>query len=353
MTKELQKTGAELHTREGSSLLIAILMTSLLIFITISLNALITSETRQLGELVRKGKAEYLAESGSEVALYLIHQNNDGYEPTPDDTSVLFNLGENQEVAFQIDSSTDHIPIIEDYIRNLALEGGAIDKSALFDSLELNESVTIPLIDGTKQFEVEYYFPVPTGVHLPDWDILLWKLFGQNPNNPEGNIDSMSEYLPAFNPLKTGSGTTAYNPAKLGTKEGWTQGYYFEYSDGKTTVSIKAPNQSGIEKTVLPISAFLNDHDNNYLILTNALNPTQLIYGGLSLEQASRIKYRICTPDCASIDAKKATPQNLVPYYSIVQSSGRYFDTQKHIRTSVNHEGFLPVFDFAIYRTKN
>jgi len=339
--------------REGSSLLIAILITSLLIFITVSLNSLIASETRQIGELMKQGKAEYLAESGSEIALYLIHQNTDGFEPSPNDESVLIDIDENNHIAFKIDSSTDHIPIVEDYIRELALQGGAVDKSALFDELEINESVTIPLLEGAKDFEVEYYFPVPTGVNLPDWDILLWKLFGQNTTNQTGDIDSMSEYLPSFNPLSNGSGTTAYNPAKLGTTEGWTQGYFFAYSDGQKKVSILDPNEAGIEKTILPISSFLNDHKNNYLILTNALNPVQLKYGALSLKDASKIKYRICTPNCKSVDTGKATPQNLVPHYSIIESSGQYRSTQKNIRTSVNHEGFLPVFDFAIYRTKN
>jgi len=341
------------NIREGNALLISILMTGILVFITISLSSLISSETRQIGNMLKKGHAEYLAESGSEIALYLIHQNKPGFEPTQNDEAVTLKLDDNQEIAFQIDSSTDHIPIVEDYIRDLVQQGGAIEKNALFDTLDINESVTIPLKDGTTRFEVQYYFPIPTGTFLPDWDILLWKLFGQDPNSLSGNIDSMSEYLPSYNTVSNSSGTNAYNPAKFGTEGGWQQGYFFEYSDGQTTVTATSSENSGIDKRLLPISAFLNDHNNKHLILTNALNPVQLKYGHLSLEDASRIKYRICTPNCQSVDNGKATPQNLVPHYSVIQSSGKFQSTQKDIRTSVNHEGFLPVFDFAIYRTKN
>jgi hypothetical protein len=347
--------------REGNALLIAILMTGILVLITVSLATLITAETRQIGKMIQNGKAQYLAEAGSETALYLIHQNRPGFEPTQNDEPLIININDTEKFSLNIDASTDQIPIVENYVEELVLDGGFLQKSELFDTLFLNESITIPLQPDTVNFEFQYYLPVEAEVPLADWDILLWKLFGQN---QEGNTDSMTEYLPASKPI-TGSevGITANNPAKFGTAPGgWTNGIFFEFSNGElnefdiNTNPDEAVDQN-FQENYIEISRFLNEHTNNYLVVTNALNPRQINRGslarGITLEEATRIKYRICTPTCQAVDENRISLQNLVPKFTVIESSGQFGQTTKELRTSVNREGFLPVFDFAIYRTAN
>ena len=266
--------------RDGNALLIAILMTGILVLITVSLATLITAETRQIGKLIQNGKAQYLAEAGSETALYLIHQNRPGFEPTQNDEPLVININDSEKYSLKINASTDHIPIVEDYVQELVLDGGFLQKSELFDTLFLNESITIPLQPDTTNFEFQYYLPVEAEVPLADWDILLWKLFGQD---IEGNTDSMTEYLPAAKDI-TGSegGITANNPASFGTAPGgWTKGIYFEFSDGETEILDINTNEDqaldqSFQRNYIEISQFLNEHSNNHLIITNALNPRQI-----------------------------------------------------------------------------
>lgn len=349
--------------RDGNALLIAILLTGILVLLTVSLASLISAETRQTGKLIQNGKAQYLAEAGSETALYLIHQNRPGFEPNTNDEAITINIDDSQKYSFKIDASTDHIPIVEDYVKDLVLNGGFLQKSELFDTLFLNESITIPLQPNTTNFEFQYYLPVAAEVPLDEWDILLWKLFGQE----NGNTDSMTEYLPAAKNV-TGSegGITANNPASFGTiPGGWTKGIFFKFSDennpANNDINLNKNEDENLgqefQRNYVEISSFLNTHTNNHLIVTNAVNPLQIDASALgrdiSKEEATRIKYRICTPNCAAIDQKKVSMQNLVPKFTVIESSGQFGQAFKELRTSVNQEGFLPVFDFAIYRTAN
>jgi hypothetical protein len=304
--------------------------------------------------MINNGKAQYLAEAASEIALYTVHHNEPGFEPESLN-NVALNLTDDENSAqfsFSIDAKTSQIPIVEDYIRKIVEDGSGgteITKEDLFASLEINESITIPL--ESDQFEVEYYFPIAQDAPQSDLDILLWKIFGQN----EGGTDSMSEFLPAAaldqinNPNST-AGTRADRPASFGTvPDGWNGGFFFKFSDGAEIED----TDINTEREQIKISTFLPIHDNNTLVIKNAVNPglinTSLL--DISIFEASTIKYRICTPNCDNPNTN--TDEGLVPEFTKIKSSGKIGNIEKQLFTSVNREGFLPIFDFSIYRTVN
>lgn len=341
--------------RKGNALLIAILLTTVLTLLTVNLSQLITSDTRQIGLLINGGKAEYLGEGGSEIALYTIHQSKPGFEPTEiNNTPLTFSFEEDsdkpkEQFSYSIDATASSLPIVEDYVKDL-IKTGQLTKKELFADLQINESITIPIQDSAQKFEVEYYLPIETeGIRLPDWDILLWKIFGKDNAN---NTNSLSEYFPASGPTSLGDaastiGTSAENPARMGTDRGFNQANYFAFSsDELEDVNIFE------EQKVIQISTFFETHKEKFLILKNALNPSQINLGRLgasvSLNEAAVIKYRVCTPNC---DSPNEDDTGLVPEFTRIESSGKFGDIEKRLNTSVNREGFLPVFDFSIYRT--
>lgn len=333
--------------RKGNALLIAILLTSVLTLLTVSLSELVTSETRQLGVMIQNGRAQYLAEGGSEIALYKVHHNEPGFESELNNEALKLN--DSSQFSFTIDAKTAQLPIVEDYIRDLA--GTQVPLSEIFGELKINESVSIPL--ETNQFEVEYYLPVAQEAPQSDLDILLWKIFGQS--IAEEGTDSLSEFLPAAapdqinNPNST-AGTRADNPASFGTvSDGWNGGLFFKFSDG---AEIEDPNVD-TSRDLVAISDFLETHEKNTLVIKNAVNPGLLNVSSLdiSIFEASTIKYRICSPNCSSPNTR--TDEGLVPEFTAISSSGKFGQSEKQLFTSVNREGFLPIFDFSIYRTVN
>lgn len=336
--------------RKGNALLIAILLTSVLTLLTVSLSELVTSETRQLSSMIRNEKAQYLAEGASEIALYTVHHNEPGFESALNNEPLKLDDSENSpQFAFAIDAKTSQLPIVEDYIRELA--GNELPLSEIFGELEINESISIPL--ETDQFEVEYYLPVAQEAPQADLDILLWKIFGQ-PKAGDGT-DSISEFIPASAPNQINNpnsiaGTRATAPASFGTvSDGWNGGYFFKYSDG---AELEDPDTADTDN-YLGISTFLDTHDKNTLVIKNAVNPGLLNISNLDITifEASTIKYRICAPNCSNPNTR--TDEGLVPEFTTIQSSGLFANTEKQLFTSVNREGFLPIFDFSIYRTVN
>jgi len=360
---------------KGNALLIAILLTGILVLITVSLANLITAETRQLGQMIENGRAQYLAEAGSEAALFLVHQNRPGFEPKINNKPLVISYDESkrylpepvEQFSLNIEASEQTLPIVEDYIRELS-QGDVTYKSQLFDTLELNESISIPMQPGTTNFEFQYYMPVETdeSVRLPEFDVLLWKLFGVNNNT--NLTDFMTEYLPAAIPAQR-EPRTAISPASFGTQgtgQTYNCGIKFEFSEGNEDDDIQPLSPEEVEESVNDprpcdsVQEFVQNHNNKglRLFVTNAVNPSMLsratLAPSITLQEAAIIKYRICTPDCSTIDNPKSSgEENLVPTFTRITSSGRYRDTEKRLRTSVNQEGFLPVFDFAIYRTAN
>jgi hypothetical protein len=368
--------------KSGSAVVIALLLTGTLILLGVSLATLINNETRQIAEIIRNGQAQYLSEAGTEVGLLYTHQTQSGAQPKQNNLDQTFSLqnktnstnllfqsqnkenNTNSHFSFEISSLSNHLPILEDYQFNQAFQNKSNPniRKSLFETLPLNQSVTIPLTDA-KRFQVEYYFALDSGTNRPDWDILLWKLFGTNAN---GEIENLSEYFPAtgssiqgdknVSNIAIGSSSTA--PASFGTlnsSQGFNCGTYFP---AQSTTELKNQNNQTNEFITCGtfIQDFLDSHTNNHLVLTNGVN-TALFGENENLFDIANIYWRICTPNCNdsvvqnNLENKK--DQYLVPQFTKITSKGTQNQNTKFLYTSINPEGFLPVFDFSIYRTKN
>lgn len=369
--------------KKGSAVVIALLLTGTLILIGVSLATVINNETRQIAEIIRNGRAQYLSEAGTEVGLLYTHQSPRGSEPKNNSLENIFSLTTRQntrnivfnnqvnlsnnitnQFSFEVNTLSNYLPIVEDFTLNESLQNPTNPdiRKKLFEALPLNQSVTIPLTDA-KQFEIEYYFALDSGDNRQDWDILLWKLFGTNSN---GEIENLSEYFPATGSTAQGNknisnttiGSSSVAPASFGTltpEQGFNCGTYFPAQS--ETQLLTGENQSQEFTTCGQlIQTFLDNHSNNYLVLTNGVN-TALFGENEAIFDIANIYWRACTPNCSDSLLKNNLEdkenQFLVPQFTKITSKGTHNRNTKYLYTSINPEGFLPVFDFSIYRTKN
>lgn len=368
--------------KSGSAVVIALLLTGTLILLGVSLATLINNETRQIAEIIRNGQAQYLSEAGTEVGLLYTHKTKSGSQPSKNTLEEVFSLETRanstnlvfqnnpktnssiSNFSFQINSLTNHLPILEDYEFNQAFQNktNPIIRKKLFEALPLNQSVTIPLTDA-KKFQIEYYFALDSGDNRRDWDILLWKLFGTNAN---GEIENLSEYFPATGSSAQGDknvsnitiGSSSTAPASFGTltpSQGFNCGTYFP---AQSNTQLKTENNQSNEFITCGtlIEDFLNNHTDNHLVLTNGVN-TALFGENENFFKIANIYWRACTPSCSDSIVQKNLQnqenQYLVPQFTKITSKGTFNQNTKFLYTSINPEGFLPVFDFSIYRTKN
>ncbi len=372
------------ETRAGNALLIAILLTSILILITLGLARLITSESRQIADLIRNGHAEYLAEGGSELGQLIFYSTESSY--AGDDYKVEWEINSQPaKIEFAVNTTTNHFPILpKEYF-----EGNIDDqrKQLLFQKLLPGESVEIPLT-GNESFEVEYFLPNLEDTTLGDFtqadlNILLFKLSGEQENSASGDtsdmelrIDFLTDYLPAGGPDgSTGNiGKRANNPARIyiadSTEIGFNGGDFFEYSDGEDNpdrfnfddsgeiIYNNGEDYSTPRKT---IEEFLDSHENNILSLTNAINldqiniPTSFADPTKLEEILGSIYYRICSSNCTAAETSIKNEQdpiaNLIAPYVTINSTASYQSAQKNLLTQISRPNALSVFDFAIYRT--
>lgn len=370
------------NQKKGSAVVIALLLTGTLILIGVSLATVINNETRQIAEIIRNGRAEYLSEAGTEVGLLYAHQAPSGSQPSQNNLEQEFSLDRrlnttnlafgsqasqinNQTNTFslEINALSNYLPIVEEFTLNEAIQNSTNPdiRKNLFEPLPLNQSVTIPLTDA-KQFEIEYYFALDSGDNRRDWDILLWKLFGTNAN---GEIENLSEYFPATGSNAQGNkdisnitiGASSTAPASFGTitpEQGFNCGTFFPAQS--ETLLNGLGDSSAFTTCGTLIQEFLNNHTNNYIVLTNGVN-TALFGENEAIFDIANINWRICTPNCSDSlltkNLEEKDNQYLVPQFTKITSKGTHNNNTKFLYTSINPEGFLPVFDFSIYRTKN
>lgn len=311
---------------EGSSLLVAMIVMGILMTLSLGVSNLLIGTLRDSRMLMEKTKAWYAAESGIERAMLAIYKNPPGFEGD----NFEDNVANDARYKYKINATTKEIPLREPYER---------DKYA---TLGLNESVTIPLFKGTapedsvKKFHVNYYLDPDLKVHGPvveGLDILRWKIFGIT-------ADKRMEVINEFVPAKEGS--SADSPTCIGTAPGCTAetGYtgakfYKRGVDGSIDI-----------EPVHPIETFLNNHIQNFLVLTNIVN-IDLIAGfpeEAAKKNAANIKYHVVDDDDA--ENSSFTLPNIK-----IESDGFSGETKQSLDLEVKRDTFLPVFNYALYRT--
>lgn len=315
---------------EGSALLIALIIMGVLMTLALGVSELMIGTIKDSRILLEKGRAWYAAESGLEQALFEVYNSPPGFE-----NEKTFELnGQNLKYNYKISAAAKQIPNKEPFEIQFPEDS--------FDSLPLNESVTIPLFNGTKaedmikRFRVDYYFApeikLAGGFVDDDLDILRVKIFGIA---ADGVMEVISEFLPAdkgnsaASPTCFGTETSCYNAAK-----------FYE----RTTGPSGAKEFNVIKE--FPIQTFLQKHTQNFLVLSNIAN-IDLISGSLSSSEKKKIaaiRYRVIEEDGDDI------PRLTLPYIKL-SADGFSNETKQSIDAQISREKTLPVFNYALYRT--
>ncbi len=326
-----------MRNKPANSLLIVILLISILTSLSLGLAKLMATDTASLASYIHQSKANYLAEGLIEMGMYQVKQNPQGQfnEPivkTPTEDP------ENPSESYTISNRSHIFP----YPEEPPLTG-----SDRFYPLTHNQSITLKL-DSEDSFLVEYFLASENSIHQ-NFDILLWKLFGTNNSTENPQLESLSEFFPAAQHSGLGTSTTTThlehsNPAKFGSmpgEGGFNCGTFFA-ADQDTN-----PQPCGHL-----ISQFLEEHNNNYLVLSNAVNAGFL---GLTAQQAT-IYLRVCqTPriniSLNSCDDIRTNGKTIIPQDAKITAEAKFGDYRAKLETYLNPKSLLPVFDYALYQT--
>lgn len=338
-----------MRAKKGSALLVALVFTGLLTLVTIGVSALISRETRLIKNIIDGNTAYYAAESGIELAMLDVQENEPGFEIREEN---VVGLADGLEIKFAVLARTSQLPILADYERRLLnLNSNVFGLKNAFAELPLNASVKVPFTDELKNFRLEYYFPLAKEfdpVRLSQIDVLRFKLFGKN---TEGGIDSLNDFLPANNGDAGITGLTAENPATSGTQGHWNNGIYFPADPERLDGSQKcAATGLDSDKQCMTFANFLATHTDNYLVISNLLDSSKLSrIVDTDFPGATSLYYRI-------IDIENQQNSiglgNLVSPTAKINASGEYRGSKQGLIVDVLPDNFLPIFDFALYRPK-
>jgi len=271
-----------------------------------------------------------------------------------------------------------------------------------YRKLGLNETHIIPLfseVDGKAEsvndFLVEYYLNIKdgsalygefAGMKLESFDVLRWKIYGK-PLVDDGvqRTESIADFYPgvtnnsAETPICIGTDSTikssgkencifpslSKRPPKLDDTDIaslndvtlWSAARECYQTDAGVGVTggalIKGTTQDG--GTGCQMRDFIDNHKENYLILTNMVNPN--IAGIANMKDPSQVAradiyYRVLSRPATKGTEEKAP--KLVKDFAEIKSEGRSAGGQvvKTLDVRYKAPGFLPVFNFSLYKTK-
>lgn len=308
-----------MEKNKGSALLIALMLIGILMTLALGVSSLMMSTVKDGRFLVEKTRAWYAAESGLEHAMLEVSENAPGFEAEK----------KTESYEYRITASASEFPKKEPY----EIE---IDEDR-FAFLHLNESVTLPLFRGSdpansvQRFRVEYYLApdlkLRGGLVDEDLDILRWKIFGIAQDDA---LEVMNEFIP----MQTAK-NSAESPSCVGTESDcWNGAKFYE----RTTQGFNIVAHH-------PIAAFLEKHKQNFLVLTNLVNVDIIQADVLSTEekkQIANIRYRVI-----DVDGKG----NLTLPSIKIAADGFSGETKQSLDLELKRPTFLPVFNYALYRT--
>lgn len=400
------------HTnREGSALLIAILVMGILMTITLGLSDLIIREIRQTGDVVAAGKAYFSAEAGVENALLDLHQNLPGYETqNPSDPAdkyiVLNDTPTGLDARYRILNKADKVPYF-DPDRPIFLSSTDVPTNvdfvytdhpeATYNDLPLGQSAVIPLYsekDGVAErvdnFLIEYYVSYDqqelnlSGIpkaQFSNVDILRWKIFGKpdpalggSPSDAS-KTEAISDFFPsaydasAKTPMCIGTDQTldpkslyptakdlgclfpVYNTDVSTSTSGGASGNL--WGAARECYGSDSGNGGGVLADIQKdcfIQKFVQTHIQNYLVLTNVINPDVLLPAQLLDTPEARKKFTI---HYRIVARAQAGDPKLVREAASISADGFAANGQvkQSIDVKINQSNFLPVFNFSLYHT--
>jgi len=376
----------KIRENKGTALITALLVMGVLTAISLSVSTLIVREISITRLAIDAGKAYYAAEAGVEMAL--LDLKNGEAEEKKKEVGFVENSGSAGEAKYEVKSTANSYPPVE-------VEDGSTDDDyrGYYDYLDINESVTIPLFVGTGEasgsdsvmnFVVQFFpnFEVDDLIfndgkfEISGWDVLRWKVYGIKNERTE-SINDFTAFATAR--FQEQGGSTIFTGPRLPSWFGtWnvadcTQNTGIncaEYQgqiavvkdvleDGQTVYQGSCLQTQAREhykydedgRVVVMdcyyIDQFLTDHSQNYLVLTNLMNPSVLKSvddngGTISMESRkakSRLYYRVVTD--------RPMPRE----YAEIISTGTSGDSKIVLNMLRKRDSFMPVFNFALYHT--
>jgi hypothetical protein len=314
----------------ASALLLSFFMMTVLLLASISVSTLVLRDTVAVRSMVSGVQALYAAEGVTELGLYSVKENLPGYEPS----FLDYSLNETSIASAQLSARGTVVPC----------EGQSEDGWGVLDP---NESVQLALFAQTKEdgsflkntsFKVEFFVgdeeenPLFNDMtqFLTEQDVLRWKILGLY----YAQTEAISEYIPLDT---TNNRTSPENPSVFGPGASGTvpDGYKYAKFYDSGTPSHFYPSYS--------IATFLENHDYNYLVLTN------IIQGA----EDARIYYRLHWVPGSGVPS--AELGGVVCEYTEINAladSTGIAEVRQVLQTLVREGENLPVFDFVLYHTR-
>ena len=307
-----------IQEKQGSALLVAILLMTFVIVFGLGISSLIVDSIRVEHNVVEAGKSYFAAEGAIEEALYYQENRLPGYNIT-DETLILDN---GAEVTYSMVGTDSQVPC----------EHQCEDPDDCWLSLELQESVSLPLFkdDGAgaradlEFFNMDYYVD-RTGVDtLVNGSVLRWKILGFD--DPGLQTEAISDVWDYYDP---GTGYVSLSSETVNASFYDLTGPPYTYHDSYS------------------VKTFLEDHFLNYLVLTNVVDLGSQPVGAQE-EEYNVIKLKVVAEDET---LAHTAGEEAVCEYTYIAADGSSGDTKQSIDVQVKLDSFLPVFDFVLYQT--
>ncbi len=388
--------------RRGSALLVALLVMGVLISISLALSALIFREARVSRDLIDSGQAYYAAESGVELALYGLNENLPGWQPTDGDQYKVVEVGDIGVVEYKVANRCKAFPCFDD---DFEIDpDNPPEASAFYYTLDLNQSLTIPLFIvndagermDVRNFTVEFWSSLKPSEHLnvkdasgealAGWDILRWKILGIE--NGTNATESISDFT-ALSAMNDGTSTSAAIPSWFGTiacsnfnetglryldsiecknyavktiEQRFVEGQvaevfsgsckndeareYYDYhgeGDGRSV------NSEDI-RDCYRIKDFMNEHYLNYLTLTNLFN-RGVLKPTLTVSEKDALSKLYVRVELFPDDVANPVGNETVREFADIKAHGYSGDTKQSVNVKIRKGSFMPVFNFSLYST--
>ena len=331
--------------RQGSALLVALIIMGILMTIAIGVSEVLIRSVHDSRQLIDRTTAWYRAESGIETALNKITNNAPGFEEKDieekrEDGTELYKYSISAAAITVPENPYSGAPVEETYSDlalgqtvNIPLFSAAQSENTSGSSTESQE------VQGVTEFKLYYYLngelKLKGGIRAADLDILRWKIFGKN------KITGISEVINGLIPEDPKNEDFGIQVSCLGTAQEstcYSTGKYLEQQEGEV---IDTPQK--------PIDDFLNTHSQNFLAITNMINVDMITGANLGVKekkQLSSIKYKLIQLGGAESDKRLTLPTIKVT------ADGFEKNTKQSIDIEISRERSLPVFNYALYRTK-
>lgn len=290
----LSTTNCRLSTAPGNTLIIAILITTLFIFMVVGVMTLIVQSSLNIGSLESATRANYGAESGVEIASLWLRDHQPGFQD-----KTTFSLGAPKtDVEVEVEARTDRLPKDKKTDWNKPL--GKLETASIplfYDSGRSGDVSPLQIYSLTKSGNTPSGF---TFTFDPPSAQFQWTVFGFDGNDSESVTGCVG-----------------------GTE---CTGVAGNQIDENTTGKLNKKDGSVDATTAYYIRDFLSSHTQCYLVVSN-VSPT-----------GEELKWRIEYANGQLADDK-----------FVVTASGKNGYYRQTQRAEIPLGDFLPFFHFAIF----